>query len=125
MLVIHGLFRWVVVIVGVIAVVRLALGLIQKSPFTSLDRGLTVAFSVVIGIQVLLGLINLVILGFPPIGIVHGVVMILAAVTAGVPRAWRNMADQARFRNTLIAYVISLILIFIGVAMLGAWTRLA
>ena len=38
-LMIHSLFRWVVVVVGVIALVKMALGLAQKSPFTKLHSG--------------------------------------------------------------------------------------
>ena len=128
MLEIHGLFRWVVVIVGVITVVKLALGVIQKSPFTSLDRRLTLAFSIAMDIQILLGLITLVSMlttGFPRAALEHAFVMILALVAVHLPARWRTAADDVRFRNTLISFVVSLVLVFIGVALVGGWSKLA
>ncbi len=125
LLLVHGLFRWVVVIVGVIALVKLASGLIQRSTFSRLDSRLAMAFSVSMDIQVLLGLLNLISMGFPRQGLEHAFVMILAVIAAHIPSMWRKAADQVRFRNTLIAFVVSLALVFIGVAMLGAWSRIA
>ena len=128
MLEIHGLFRWIVVIVSVVTIVKLALGVIQKSPFTSLDRGLTLAFSISMDIQVVLGLITLVSMlttGFPSVALVHAFVMILALVAAHYPARWRTAADDVRFRNTLISFGVSLVLIIIGVAMVGGWSKLA
>jgi hypothetical protein len=51
--------------------------------------------------------------------------MILALVAVHLPMRWRNAPDTVRFRNTLIAYAIALIFVFIGVALLpgGGWAR--
>ena len=125
LLMIHGLFRWVVVVVGLITLVRLAMGVIRKSEFTKLDRQLTMLFSVSMDIQVLLGLVNLILTNFQLQGIEHGLVMILALVAVHLPSMWRKAPDAVRFRNTLISFVVSLVLVFIGVAMLGAWTKIA
>ena len=122
---IHGLFRWVVVILGLVVLVKLALGVIQKSEFTKLDRQLTMFFSTAMDVQILLGLLNLVTLNFPPKGIGHAFIMILALVAVHLPSAWRKAPDSVRFRNTLISFVVALVLVFIGVAMLGAWTQLS
>ena len=125
LLMIHGIFRWVVVVVGVITFVRLAMGIIRKSNFTKLDRQLTMMFSVSMDIQVLLGLLNLITLNFPRQGLEHAFVMILALVAVHLPSMWRKSPDAVRFRNTLISFGVSLVLVFIGVAMLGAWTKIA
>jgi hypothetical protein len=125
LLIIHGLFRWVVVILGLAVLIKLALGIILKSKFTKLDRQLTMFFSIAMDIQVLLGLLNLVALNFPRQGMEHSFVMILAVVAVHLPNAWRKAPDNMRFRNTLISFVASLVLVFIGVALLGAWSRLA
>jgi hypothetical protein len=117
----HSLLRWIVVIIGVVTIVKLALGLIQKSAFTGLDRGLTMAFSIAMDIQILIGLLNLVTLSFQRANLEHAFVMILALVAVHLPTRWKNAPDAVRFRNTLISFVVSLVLVFIGVALVNGW----
>jgi hypothetical protein len=128
MLAMHSIWRWVVVVVGVIALVKLALGLIQKRPFTGLDRTLSMLFSTSVDIQVVLGILVIVTSGFftRERG-EHIVMMVLALIAVHLPARWRAAPDQVRFRNTLIAFVVALVFIFIGVALLnnGAWARIA
>lgn len=51
-------------------------------------------------------------------------VAILAVVAAHLPARWKSAPDKVRHRNTLFAFVTSLVLIFIGVAVLpGGWSR--
>lgn len=128
MLPIHSLVRWIVVIVGVVTIVALILGLIQKRAFSSIDRTLTMLFSISVDIQVLLGILLLFTAGaFTRERGEHIFMMVLALVAVHLPVRWRAAPDQARFRNTLIAFVAALVFIFVGVALLntGAWGRLA
>jgi hypothetical protein len=121
---IHGIVRWIVVVVAVVTIVKLALGLIQKSKFTQLDRTLTMLFSIGVDIQVLLGIITLVTLGINRERIEHAFMMILALVAVHLPMRWRNATDEVRFRNTLISFVLALVFIVVGVALLsGGWGR--
>ncbi len=129
LLLVHGLFRWVVVILGIVTIVKLILGLIQKSQFTKLDRQLTMFFGIGMDIQVLLGILNLVanILAqaIERDDIEHTIMMILALAAVHLPAAWRKAPDAVRFRNTLICYVVAMVFIFIGVSIVNGWVKIA
>jgi hypothetical protein len=118
---VHALFRWVVVIVGVVTFVRLIVAVLQKSPFTNLDRRLTLGFTISMDIEVLLGVITILLLGFSQARIEHAVTMLLALVAAHLPSRWRNAPDRTRFLYTLGFFTASLILIFIGVSIVNGW----
>jgi len=45
LLMLHSIVRWLIVIVGVVALVKFAIGLLQKSAFGKMDRGLSSGFS--------------------------------------------------------------------------------
>ncbi len=122
-LMIHSLFRWVVVVVGFITFIRLLVGLVTKSPFTRLDRTLTMLFTISIDIQVLLGIITIILLGFNQVRIEHAVTMLFALAAAHVPARWRSAPDRTRFLFTLVSFTVSLILIVIGVAIVNGWVR--
>jgi hypothetical protein len=121
LLTIHGLFRWVVVILGIVTLVKLIMGVVQKPPFTKLDRQLTLFFGISMDIQILLGILTLVMLGFTRERMEHAFIMLLALVAVHLPARWRNAPDAVRFRNTLISFAISLVLVVIGVALVGGW----
>lgn len=126
MLTLHSIVRWLVVIVGIVAMVKLALGWFGKKPFTKTDNTLAMLFSTAVDIQILIGLITLVVLsiqeGFERIFVEHAFIMILALVAVHLPMRWRKAADDVRFRNTFLSFVVALVLIFIGVAMVGGWS---
>lgn len=124
MLTVHSIVRWIVVIVGVIVAVKLLIGWLQNGKFSSLDRRLSMVFSIAIDVQILIGLITLLTMGLTRQRMEHAFVMILALVAVHLPMRWRNAPDAARFRNTLLSFVVALILIFIGVSLLpGGWAR--
>ncbi|MBK8431599.1 MAG: hypothetical protein IPL28_10060 [Chloroflexi bacterium] len=127
---IHSIIRWVIVIVGVLAIIKFAIGWAQKSKFTGADRGLSSAFTGLMDLQLLLGLIIIFWgglvdgLGFPRVRLEHGFAMIIAVVVAHLSARWRKSGDTLRFRNTFLTILISLLIIFAGVAALpGGWTR--
>lgn len=130
-LVIHSHFRWIVLLVAVIAVVKFAIGWLRGGAFKGMDRGLAAAFSGTMDLQATMGLIVLLWLGFTDGGggfprerLEHGFTMIIAAVLGHLPARWKNAADNIRFRNTLFCIVGALLLIYFGVASLpGGWTR--
>ena len=127
LLLIHSLVRWVVVLLGVVTIVRLAMGVIRKSEFTKLDRQLTMFFGIAMDIQVLLGIFNLVSNMMTQTierdDMEHAFMMVLALVAVHLPAVWRKSSDAVRFRNTLISYVVSLVFIFIGVSLVNGWIR--
>ncbi len=130
-LVIHSHFRWLVLLIAVIAVVKFAIGWLRGGAFKGMDRGLAAAFSGAMDLQATLGLIVILWLGFTPDGggfpryrLEHAFMMILAAVVAHLPARWKNATDTLRFRNTLFCILGALLLVYLGVASLpGGWTR--
>ena len=49
--------------------------------------------------------------------------MVLAVIVAHLPAAWKKSPDHIRTRNTLIAVIVSLILVVIGVGVALGWPR--
>jgi hypothetical protein len=127
-LTIHSINRWLVTLVAIALLIRLIIGLARKLPFDRSATGLMSAFSGLMDVQMLLGVLFFVLdglgkTGFPPYRWEHAVTMILAVMAAHIPARWKQKEDAIRTRNTLIAVAVSLLLIFIGVAPLGGWTR--
>ena len=74
---VHSFVRWIIILVAVIIIVKFAIGWAANSLFKAMDRGLTSAFSGLMDLQVLLGLIYLIwngiaVTGFPTYRIEHG-----------------------------------------------------
>jgi hypothetical protein len=124
-LTIHGLIRWLVAIVGLIAIVKFAYGWLSKADYTPLDKRIMSIFNASLDINVLLGLILLFGLGggFPMNRVEHATTMILAAIVAHLSAIWRKSdSSTVKFRNNLIVVVIALLLVFVGVIRLrGGW----
>lgn len=125
LLTLHGELRWLVALVGIIAIIKFAIGWLGNRPYERIDRALMSGFTIVLDINLVMGLILLFALpgGFPRNRLEHAVTMILAIVVAHISIRWRNSPNPAIiFRNNLIVIVIALALVFIGVTMLrGAW----
>ena len=125
--VIHSHLRWVVALVGVVALVRMAAGWALHSAYTALDRVLAISFGHIVAVQVLSGYTYLVwsgVLGagFPRARLEHAFTMTVAAVLAQLPFLWKGAADGARFRNNTVLHAIVLVLVFTGVVQLrGGW----
>jgi hypothetical protein len=127
LLMIHSLVRWLIVIVGLVALVKFAIGLAQKSAFGKMDRGLSSGFSGLMDLQVTLGLLYFLITGFGGVGfpvfrIEHAVTMLIAAGVAHTPSMFKKATNK--YAVALGAIVGTLILIYIGVSFLpGGWSR--
>lgn len=125
LLMLHGGIRWLVALVAVVAIVRYGLGLLQNLAYGRLDRGLMAAFTGLLDLNFLLGLILLFGLGggFPMHRVEHAVTMLLAVIVAHSSAAWRKSEDASRkFRNNLIVIVLALVLVIVGVVRLrGGW----
>lgn len=124
-LTIHGLMRWLVAIAGLIAIIKFAYGWLSKADYTPLDKRIMSIFTILLDINVLLGLVLLFGLGggFPPIRLEHATTMILAAVTAHLSAFWRKSPNSAvKFRNNLIVVIVALLFVAMGVIRLrGGW----
>ena len=127
LLMLHSIVRWIIVVVGVIALIKFVIGLVQKSAFGKMDRGLSSGFSGLMDLQVTLGLLYFLItgfggVGFPPYRIEHAVTMIIAAGVAHSPSMFKKANNK--FAVALGAVVGALVLVYLGVSFLpGGWSR--
>ena len=124
-LTIHGLMRWLVAIAGLIAIIKFAYGWLSKADYTPLDKRIMSVFTILLDINVLLGLVLLFGLnsGPSPNRMEHATTMILAAVAAHLSIIWRKSPSSVvKFRNNLIVVVIASLLVIMGVIRLrGGW----
>ena len=124
LIIVHGMVRWLVALVAIVAIIKFAMGWLQKLPYMGMDRGLMSGYTGLLDLNFALGLIILIFGGgFNAVRIEHAVTMLIAIGIAHSSAAWRKSDDaQKKFRNNLIVVVVSLIFIFMGVMRLrGGW----
>jgi len=121
----HSLVRWVIMLVALVAAIKFAMGWLNKAKLAKNDRALMSAFSGLMDAQVLLGLILLMgqglttPIGFPMNRIEHMITLIVAAVVAHMPMAWKKDESATALRNNLFVIIVVVVLILFGVASLG------
>jgi hypothetical protein len=126
-LMLHSILRWVLVIVGLFALVKFLIGWMRKSEFAKMDRGLQAGFSGLMDLQVTLGFIfffwsGLTGAGFPMFRIEHMITMLVAAFVAHFP-SFKKQAEN-KFAVGFFAVLGALVLVYVGVARLpNGWTR--
>ena len=124
---IHSVLRWIIVVVGLAALVNFLVGWARKSAFSGVDRGLSSGFSGLMDLQVTLGLLYFFVTGasgagYPLYRIEHLVTMLLAALAAHTPAMFKKAAN--RHAVGFLAVLCAMILVVIGVARLpGGWSR--
>jgi hypothetical protein len=114
---IHGELRWIIVIVALVLVIKFLIGWLGKRQYTSFDRGLLMGYTILMDINLLLGLILLFSYGLNATHrIEHALTMILAVVAVHLTALWRKSTDSSlKFRNQLLMILLSLILVLAGV----------
>lgn len=122
-LTLHSLVRWVTVLVVIAAIIKLALGWWRGGAFEKTDRMLVAGFTGLMDTQMLLGLIFLLGSGFtgggwPRHRLEHAGLMVVAVMVSHLPAMWKKQPDKIRFRNTLLAFLATLVIIFIAVTTL-------
>ena len=119
----HSGLRWLVIVVAAVAIIEYLIGWLRRAQFRGMDRGFMAAFSGLMDLQATLGIILLLWsgftgAGFPGFRLLHGLIMIIAAVVAHMSVRWKDADDTTRFRNNLFIILASLILVLIGIAVL-------
>ena len=130
-LMLHSIVRWLIVLAGVIGLGRYALVLAGRAAGHRLDRSVMSAYTGLLDLNVLLGLIYLLWsglatpIGFPFQRIEHAVTNVAAVAVAHIfaARARRAADARAMARDSLLGMVISLGLVVVAVAMIGGWSR--
>ena len=130
-LTVHNIMRWVVLIVGIIAIVRAFIGWFGKKEWADLDDKLGLGFTISVDVQLLLGLLLYVFLspittnafsnmsaamsdsGTRYFLIEHSLMMLVAIILAhfGRSRAKKADTDVGKFKNTAIFFTIAMLII--------------
>lgn len=125
LLTIHGEIRWLVAIAAVIVIIKFLIGWLGKKNYTSVDRTILMVYTILLDINLLLGLILLFFAGgFSGPRLEHATTMILAAIAAHMTSIWRKSTDSTiQYRNQLLLVLLSLALVVMGVLRLrGGFT---
>jgi hypothetical protein len=126
----HSLVRWIVVIVAIVFVIKLLMGVLQKTTWDKLTNTLMRVFSISMSLQWFIGLIFFVILGslinwqFQGYHWIHLIVMTLALAASHMPAMFKKRSDSVRYQGTLALVIGALILVVIGVIVLPQGWRI-
>jgi heme A synthase len=115
---IHSINRWIIVVVAVIALVKFLVGWLRSSSYEPIDKRLMTAYTVLLDVQLVLGIILLIGLPIVDYRIEHAVTMVLAIILAHLSRVWRDKPDKVKFRNNFFAILVGMLLIIAGVFVL-------
>lgn len=123
LLTIHSWVRWLALLAAIIALVKHLIGWLGGGRYDGMARGSLAAFSGLLDLNVVIGLIQLVVnwgaysaVGFPRTQVEHAFALLLAVIAAHLPaRLWRDKADTIRYRNTFFAIAASVLLVVAGV----------
>jgi hypothetical protein len=118
LLTLHSINRWIIVVVAVAALIKFLIGWLQNSNYQRVDRILMAAYSGLLDLQLLMGIILLINRRFARRPLEHAITMIIAIALAHASRVWRDKPDSVRYRNNFLAILIGLLLIIAGVAIL-------
>lgn len=121
----HSWARWLVVIAAAAAFIIMLLGFVQRRSYAAGDRRVMTIFSSLFGVQWLLGLVLLVLLGAQTgFGVRHYwehlVAQTAALVVAHLHLRWKKAGGTAPFRNNLLVLVVVIALVVIGILALPA-----
>lgn len=121
---IHGELRWIFALVALVGIVRSVYGLVRDEQFSTLDSRLALAYSILLDLQALYGIGLILYLGLAKLDSFeatfrwigwHPIWMLAAVVVGHLGSRWKSAPDETRFRVQLGVYILSLILIVIGV----------
>lgn len=127
LLTLHSLLRWLIVILGALALLKFLFGWLASKRFSKMDRALSAGFSGLMDAQALLGflyftLTGLAGAGFPLFRIEHMTTMLIAALAAHLPSFFKRGGNKHFIAFAAVAA--ALFLIYLGVARLpGGWNR--
>lgn len=117
----HSGLRYLVLLVAFVAVLYLAFGLLTRRAWDGPARGLTAAFTGMLDLQLVFGILLLFFRPFYPALIGHLVTMLLAIAAAhGFSVAARKAADdRRRYGLALTGVVLALVLVAGGIMSIG------
>ncbi len=114
----HSLWRWVVLITAIAAIVKALVGWVSQQPWSRLDDRLGMIYTIALDVQVLIGLILYILeqrwrLADPFFTYVHPIIMIFALALAHIGRSRSQRIENAvaKHRTAAIFFLLSFFLI--------------
>jgi hypothetical protein len=117
----HSIWRWVVLLAAVLAVVLSAMAAVGSRPWDSLADRFSFFFTMALDVQVLIGAIVWVLnQGWTRdafIALVHPILMLLAVAVAhvGRTRSERSTGDRAQGRIAVIFFLASVVIVVLAI----------
>ena len=117
----HSGLRYLVLLAGVVALVVIGRALAARLPYGKGARVSGAAFTGLLDLQVVVGIVTALVRPWKPAYVGHVVTMVLAVAAAHVLRVRaRNAADdRARHVSALLAVLVPLVLIVAGILAIG------
>ena len=120
---VHWTLPWLILVIGMYAVIRFARGYIRETVFTKTDQRLVAVFSGLMDLQGALGLIFFLVsglegIGFPSNRILHGSFMLVAVVIPHISSRWGASDDQTRHLNNFFGILSSFLIMLVGLSLI-------
>ncbi|MBT3187381.1 MAG: hypothetical protein HN736_06000 [Anaerolineae bacterium] len=124
----HSGLRWLIVLAAFLSILFFGYGWLAKKKNAKIARILPAAYSGLVDTQVLLGIIVIILslasgLSLARYKLEHISVMILVAVIGHLPARWSKSKKANLYRNTFLALLFSLVLVYLGVSVLPSGWR--
>ena len=119
----HSGVRWLVVLITLVALVKLIIGIAQKQSYDKLTQRIMLAFSGLVSLQWLIGIIVLIVFGNFSSGQIwsHAGTMTIAVAVSHLHNRWKKAEDPVRYRMSLLVVIAVLVLVIVGVALVNGW----
>src|SRR5512145_2640676 len=134
-LTLHSIVRWLIILAAILAIIRSANGLSFKRGFTGMDSRVGMWFTILLDIQLLIGIILYFFLSPVTVSamqnfagamgttsvrfyaVEHALIMFIAVIVAHVGRSLVRKADSSagKHRRTIIWFGIALLLILLAI----------
>lgn len=120
---VHWTLPWLILVIGMYAVIRFARGYIRETVFTKTDQRLVAVFSGLMDLQGALGLIFFFVsglegIGFPSNRILHGSFMLVAVIIPHISSRWGDSDDQTRHLNNFFGILSSFLIMLVGLSLI-------
>ncbi len=117
-LMLHSLFRFVVLLIAIVGVVKALIGLAQRGAADKVDQILSSAFVGSYDLQALLGILLIFLGGLSQA--IHPVVMFVGIIAAhGLQRMTKSASGQQVALYRLLLFIVPLAIILFGLATIG------
>jgi len=119
----HWLIPWLILALGMYAIVRFVRGYMNESAFTNADRRLMIVFNSLMGLQGLFGLIYFIWGVFitniiPTYRVLHGIIMLVAAIIPHFSALWKDADDSTRYLNNFYLLLASFLIMLVGISLI-------